>query len=92
MEAVVFFPDGDGGEYGCMLGDDFDDLGKGDPLVIVNKLVTGSLLITLSLLTRFRLCQEERAAAPGRRSGCRIGCGSSACHRARPQAIAPQAR
>lgn len=30
-----------------MLGDDFDDLGKGDPLAIVNKLVTGTLLSAL---------------------------------------------
>lgn len=40
---MIFFPDSDGGEYGCMLGEDFEDLGKGDPLVIVNKLVAGTL-------------------------------------------------
>lgn len=43
VEAVVFFPDADGGEFGCMLGDDFEDLGKGDALAVVNKLVSSAL-------------------------------------------------
>ena len=52
LETTVYFPDTDDGEYGCMQGEDFIDLGKGEPLAIVNKIVTGSCCVIPAFLTR----------------------------------------